>query len=256
MATPTNTTATLAGRRALVTGGTQGIGSGIAARLLELGASVAVTARREPDALPPGAVFVQGDVSSSAGVVAVARAATNVLGGVDILVNNAGAASAHPGGLATISDEEWTGSINLNLLAAVRLTGALTEWIAASPAGVIVNLSSSNAHAPTPSTAHYSVAKAALHAFTKAASIELAPRGVRVNTVVPGSVDSAGGNGVRQTVADAMGVPVAALSSRIPLGRIGQPADIAGAVAFLVSDDASWITGAEFVVDGGADPHA
>lgn len=199
---------------------------------------------------------VQGDLSTREGVDAIAEAAVEVLGGVDVLVNNAGAAGAYPGGLGTIPDEAWVASMNVNLLAAVRLTTALLEPLRASVHGSIVNVSSSSAHTPAAATAHYAVAKAAVHAFTKAASLELAPHGVRVNTVVPGKVETTGGGDIRKTVAEAMRVPVERLTAGIALGRIGQPTDIAAAVAFLVSEDASWITGAELVADGGEDRHA
>jgi NAD(P)-dependent dehydrogenase (short-subunit alcohol dehydrogenase family) len=147
-------------------------------------------------------------------------------------------------------------SIEVNFLSIVRLTKAVLPAFREGRPGAIVNISSAAAHEPTPALAHYSAAKAAVHVYTKALAAELAPRRIRVNTVTPGSVETPGGDAARQAIADAMGIDVKVITSRIPLGRVGVPSDVAELVGFLVSDRATWITGSEFVIDGGSDAHA
>jgi NAD(P)-dependent dehydrogenase (short-subunit alcohol dehydrogenase family) len=246
----------LAGRRAVVTGGTRGIGAAITDRLLAAGASVVMTARSLPTEPPEGATFVEGDLGTPEGVAQLASHATAALGGIDILVNNAGAAVAHPQGMLTISDEEWIEVLQVNFLASVRLTAAVLHAFPGDGPGAIVNISSLSAHTPTPAIAHYAAAKAALRSYSKALAAELAPRGIRVNSVTPGSVETQGGSSVRQTVADHLGISVDAINQRNPLGRVGTAEDVAEVVGFLVSDRARWITGSDFVVDGGEETHA
>jgi NAD(P)-dependent dehydrogenase (short-subunit alcohol dehydrogenase family) len=246
----------LAGRRALVTGGSRGIGAGIAQRLLDAGATVLVTARHTIETGPEGAVFARGDVSTEQGVSALVDAAIAQLGGVDILVNNAGDARPHLGGALTISDSEWLDALDSNYLSAVRLSNLLAPAMADRGAGVIVNIASAAAMVPPPALAHYGAAKAALIVYGKALATELAPRGVRVVTITPGNVDTPGGAAMRKEFSDAYGVPPEAMASQIPLGRFGTPTDVAELVAFLVSDRAAWITGSNFVIDGGQNPVA
>jgi NAD(P)-dependent dehydrogenase (short-subunit alcohol dehydrogenase family) len=244
-----------AGKRAVVTGGSRGIGAAIVQRLLDGGATVVTTARKATDETPKAATFLDGDISTLAGVQAFATAALGELGGVDIVVNNAGAARAHLGGIASITDEEWLDALDLNYLSAVRLNNALLPALReAGAGGVIVNISTVAALLPTGPLAHYGAAKAALNAYGKALASELAPAGIRVTTVVPGNVESPGGDAIRQNFADAMGVSLADIAASVPLGRPGDPRDIAEAVAYLASDRAQWVTGATLVVDGGEVP--
>jgi NAD(P)-dependent dehydrogenase (short-subunit alcohol dehydrogenase family) len=119
---------------------------------------------------------------------------------------------------------------------------------------VIVNISSGAALTPAPPLAHYGAAKAALNAYGKALAAELAPAGIRVATIMPGNVLTPGADAIRQTFADAMGVLLTDTTAGIPLGRPGDPRDIAEAVAYLASDRAQWITGASLIVDGGELP--
>jgi NAD(P)-dependent dehydrogenase (short-subunit alcohol dehydrogenase family) len=156
----------------------------------------------------------------------------------------------------TISDGEWVESLQVNFLASVRLTAALLDAFPDQGPGAIVNISSLSAHTPTPAIAHYAAAKAALRSYSKAVAAELAPRGIRVNSVTPGSIETQGGCSVRQAVADHLGIAVDAINQRNPLGRVGTGEDVAAVVGFLVSDRARWITGSDFVVDGGEEPHA
>jgi NAD(P)-dependent dehydrogenase (short-subunit alcohol dehydrogenase family) len=152
-------------------------------------------------------------------------------------------------------DEEWIDALDLNYLSAVRLTGALLPALREAGAGsVVVNISSGAGVTPQGPMAHYGAAKAALAAYGKALASELAPVGIRVTTVTPGNVLTPGADALRQTIADAMGVPLEATTAGVPLGRPGDPRDVAEAVAYLASDRAQWVTGANLVVDGGELP--
>jgi NAD(P)-dependent dehydrogenase (short-subunit alcohol dehydrogenase family) len=159
--------------------------------------------------------------------------------------------SADAGGSSTIGDGEWIESLTINFLASVRVTNAALDALGASGNGAIVDMSSGSATDPSPRVLHYASAKAALLAYNAGLAKELAPRGIRVNAVLPGRVDTPGGTRAMQTIADAIGAPLQTLRDGIPLGRVGDARDIADMVAFLVSDRAQWITGERFVVDGG-----
>ena len=244
-----------AGKRAIVTGGSRGIGAAVVQRLLDGGATVVATARSATEETPKAATFIPGDISTLAGVQAFASAALGELGGVDILVNNAGAARAHLGGITSIPDEEWLDALDLNYLSAVRVTNALLPALRqAGPGSAIVNISSTAALTPAPPLAHYGAAKAALNAYSKALALELAPAGIRVTTISPGSVLTPGADAIRQDFADAAGVTLADITAGIPLGRPGDPRDIAEAVAYLASDRAQWVSGVVLHIDGGEHP--
>ncbi len=235
------------GRRALVTGGTRGIGAAIAQRLLDAGAKVVVTARSRGESLPAGAAFVAGDLATAAGVQAIAAGTLQALGGLDILVNNAGGASGFPQGVASIPDEDWQSAIALNLFAAIRLTHALLPALRESKAGAIVNISSGAATMSVGAIAHYAAAKAALNSYSRALAIDLAPHKVRVNVVSPGPVTTPGS----REFSEALGAPPDLFAKEIPLGRYGAPEDVAEMVALLTSDRGKWMTGGILVVDGG-----
>jgi NAD(P)-dependent dehydrogenase (short-subunit alcohol dehydrogenase family) len=239
----------LVGRRALVTGGTRGMGAAIAQRLLDAGAKVVVTGRSRGEATPAGATFIAGDVASLEGVKAIAAGALEALGGLDILVNNAGGASPFPGGASSIPDEEWQASLALNLSAAVRLTNAVLPALRESKVGAIVNISSNAARMPFGPFAHYCAAKAALDMYSRALALDLGPKGIRV--VSPGPVNTPGGDEARKAFSDATGAPADVFAQSVPLGRLGSPDDVAEVVAMLASDRASWMTGANILVDGG-----
>ncbi|MEU5087795.1 SDR family oxidoreductase [Streptomyces sp. NPDC021356] len=244
----------LAGKRALVTGGSRGIGAAVVRRLLDAGAEVLTTARSATSAVPDGAAFVEADVRTRAGAEALAAAAREALGGVDILVHNAGGARPHQDASA-IPDEEWQDALELNYLAAVRLDALLAPEMRERRSGRIVHVSSAAVLTPIGPFLHYTAAKAALENYSKGLALELAPFGIRVNTVSPGRVATPGGEATREEWARLAGGPAQVnADDTTPLGRDGRPEDIAEAVLFLVSDRASWLTGSNVIVDGGEFP--
>ncbi|MEU4745849.1 SDR family oxidoreductase [Actinosynnema sp. NPDC023658] len=253
-----NNSGRLAGRRAVVTGGTRGIGAGIVRKLAAEGAVVLTTARSAGVAdLPPGVLFTTADVADPDSATRLADEATRQLGGVDILVNNAGGGQAKPGGSGDIDDKAWQEVLETNLLGAVRLDRALLPGMLERGSGVIIHISSSSAHVPVGPLLHYSAAKAALSNYSKGLAEEVAARGVRVNRVSPGMTETSAVDAVIDDLAASTGgrgdarAALVELIGGIPLGRTGTPEDIANLVAFLVSDEASWITGADYVIDGG-----
>jgi NAD(P)-dependent dehydrogenase (short-subunit alcohol dehydrogenase family) len=241
----------LAGKRALVTGGTRGIGAAIVRQFLGAGAEVLTTARSAATKPPEGAAFVEADVRTRAGAQALATAAREGLGGVDILVHNVGGARPHRSGMA-IPDEEWQDALDLNLLASVRVDALLAPGMRERRSGAIVHVSTAAVVPPAPPFLHYQAAKAALESYSRGLAAELAPAGVRVNTVSPGRTSTPGGEATREYWESLdMG---SAPTDTPPLGRDGRPDDIAHAVLFLVSDRASWLTGKVLGVDGGEYP--
>ncbi|OEV06008.1 SDR family oxidoreductase [Streptomyces oceani] len=242
----------LAGRRALVTGGSRGIGAAVVRQLLDAGAEVLTTARSATSTVPEGATFVQADVRTRAGAETLATAAQDMLGGVDLLVHNAGGAGPYKGALA-IPDEEWQDALDLNFLASVRLDSLLAPGMRERRSGAIVHVSSAAVPTVAPPFLHYVTAKAALDAYSRGLASELAPFGIRVNTVSPGRTATPGGEATREQWARVNAGP-GQDNTAPPLGRDGQPDDIAHAMMFLLSDRASWLTGSYLVVDGGEFP--
>lgn len=240
------------GRRAVVTGGSRGIGAAVAQRLIDGGADVVVTARTATDDTPKEATFIAADLRTADGVRVFAESALRHLGGIDIVVNNAAAVRAHLGGTTSIPDSEWLDSFEINLMAAVRVSNAFIPALKESGSAVIINVSAVGNRPPASPMTHYGALKAALNAYSASLAQELAPSRIRVNTVTPGGVITPGGDEVRQVMLDALGVPAEALFQQmIPLGRPGQPWEIAETVAYLASDRASWVTGANYFIDGG-----
>jgi NAD(P)-dependent dehydrogenase (short-subunit alcohol dehydrogenase family) len=240
-----------AGRRALVTGGSRGIGAATAQRLIDGGATVIVTARNKHAETPKDASFVSGDTRTLEGARKVAGEAIAKLGGLDILINCAGAARVHLPSSSAISDEEWVDSLNVNFLSALRVTYASLAELVKSK-GSIVNVSSGGRVAYGGPVAHYGAAKAALNSWSEALGRELAPQGVRVNIVTPGPIVTPGGDEVRKTLTTAMGITDQQFFATVPLeGRAGKAEDLAEAITFLVSPRASYITGDNLFVSGG-----
>ncbi len=238
----------LIGHRALVTGGSRGIGAAIAQRFLEAGATVLVAARTRTHDTPAAATFVSGDLTTTEGVEAIGRKTIAALGGLDILVNNAGGGRAFLQGSWTISDKEWHDNFALNLFAAIRLTNAVLPALRASKAAAVVNISSAAATMPFAPIAHYGAAKAALEYYSRTLAMELAPSGIRVNVVSPGVISTPGSAEFARTTP---GFSSDDWLRHVPLGRIGATEDIAEVVALLVSTRGKFVTGMNYRVDGG-----
>lgn len=247
----------LTGKRALVTGATSGIGRAIALRFAEEGASLAITGRRSERladtaerARAAGAEVVSITAEHTRGEDnerAVAEALQG-LGGLDVLVNAAGVIG-NDSVVDNARPEEWRRIMDCNLEAVYDLTRRAAPHIVQGRGGSIVNLSSIAGLRPYPTIVAYCVSKAALDMLTQCLALELAPRGVRVNAICPGVVVSE-----LHTTSGAVADYAAFLErakSTHPLGRPGQPEEIAALAAFLVSDEAGWITGGLHTIDGG-----
>jgi 3-oxoacyl-[acyl-carrier protein] reductase len=233
----------LEGRKALVTGGSRGIGRAIAAELANAGAEVVIGYRSGADeakdaASEIGGKAVQADVSNADD----AKRLVEEAGDVDILVNNAGV--TRDGLLARMSDEDWDVVIDTNLRGTFNTCRAVTRGMMKRRAGAIVNVSSVVGLHGNPGQANYSASKAGIIGFTKALARELGSRGVRANVVAPGYISTRLTNELSEELRGAM-------LANTPLGRFGEPEDVAGVVRFLVSDEAAFVTGEVLLVDGG-----
>jgi len=252
----------LAGKTALVTGGTKGIGRAIAARLAAAGATVIVTARNQPDEAGLPYHFIPADLSRTEDVTRVAEKITAQFGGVDILINNMGANFFPAGGFSTLNDEHWDQAFQVNLFSAVRLDKALLPQMLARKNGVIIHISSTSGQLPIwESTMAYSSAKAALNAYSKTLSDEVALQGVRVVTVSPGLNKTEAMSSFLNDLAKSAGISVEEMTQNlfnrvggVPLGRMASPEETAELVYFLVSPNASYITGTNYHIDGGNFP--
>ncbi|MGV9390487.1 SDR family NAD(P)-dependent oxidoreductase [Streptomyces olivaceus] len=239
---------------ALVTGAARGIGAATARRLAAEGAAVLLTdvdldaARRtaadnaDPAGRGPAVEAYACDVSDRASVEAAVAHAVDTFGGLDVLVNNACACAPDAPLFEDEPDEVWARDIDVTLTGAHRCCRAALPHLAASGRGAIVNIGSVNGVQDFGNHA-YSAAKAGLASLTRTLAGHAAPRGVRVNLVAPGTV--------RTTAWAGRDEDLAAVRGLYPLGRVGEPEDVAAAVAFLASRDASWITGTTLTVDGG-----
>ncbi len=252
----------LANRRALVTGGTKGVGAAVVQALVDAGARVMATARSAPSHPVEGAHFVAADLSTAQGASAVANSVLQQLGGIDILVNVLGGSSAPGGGFAVLGDAEWSRELDQNLMPAVRLDRALLPSMIAQGSGVIIHVTSIQRVLPLPeSTIAYAAAKAALSTYSKALSKEVTPKGIRVIRVAPGWVETEAAAALVRRLADQAGTDydggkqiIMKGLGGIPLGRPAKPQEVADLIAFLASPRAASITGAEYVIDGGTIP--
>jgi 3-oxoacyl-[acyl-carrier protein] reductase len=235
------------GKTALVTGGARGIGAATAARLASEGARVVVADFDDAEA-PPGGLAVRCDVTSRGDVEAAVDAAVAHGGSLDILVTCAGIIRDNM--LFKMTDDDWDAVIDTHLRGSFLAARAAQKHMVEQKSGKIVLISSTSALGNRGQT-NYSTAKAGLQGMTKTLAIELGPFNVNVNCVAPGFIATA----MTQQTADRMGVPFdqfsEAIAAQTPLRRVGQPEDVAGTIAFLCSDDASYVSGQVIYVAGG-----
>jgi 3-oxoacyl-[acyl-carrier protein] reductase len=234
----------LEGRVALVTGGSRGIGAAISRELARAGARVAVNCRSGSEAAEAlageiGGIAVEADVSDAEAVAGLVERVETELGEVDILVNNAGVTRDTL--IARMTDDDWQTVIDTNLKSMFLTCRALSRKMMKRRSGVIVNLSSVVGLHGNPGQANYAASKAGIIGLTKALARELGSRGVRVNAIAPGYIETALTDVLPEDVRQV-------LLGSTPLGR---PEDVAGAVRFLCSDEAAFVTGEVLLVDGG-----
>jgi NAD(P)-dependent dehydrogenase (short-subunit alcohol dehydrogenase family) len=252
----------LDGKIALVTGGTKGIGKAIADRLAQAGAQVIVTARNKPEGADLPHHFIATDLTQADQVSKFLDEINVKFSGVDILVNNIGGLTTPGGGFQTLSDAHWNNELQFNLLAAIRLDREILPKMILRKNGVIIHISTTSAMQPLwDVNLAYAVSKAALNAYSKALASEVASKGIRVLTVSPGPVKTPMMVEFLQGYADTAGITFDEAQQGlfnkiggIPMGRMAEPDEIASLVTFLVSPEASYLTGSNYVIDGGALP--
>ncbi len=244
----------LQAKAAIVTGGGKGIGRGIAARLAEAGAKVLVADLDEQAAVQTaqeiGGQPFRVDVADETQVQAMINACKEAFGSVDILVNNAGIYPPAP--IAQLTAEQFENVIHVNLRSVFLTTKYVTEIMKAQGGGKIINITSIDALHPTMvGLAHYDASKHGVWGFTKNSALELAAHNIQVNAIAPGGIATPGVAAMNQGAAPNEEVTKAFLA-KIPMHRMGEPDEIGKVALFLASDMASYMTGEQIVVDGGA----
>lgn len=252
----------LSGKIALVTGGTKGAGRAIAERLLKAGATVIITARNAPEKENPDLHFISSDLSKAEDARKLVSKVLSAYGRVDILVNNLGSSVTPAGGFVALTDEDWESTLQANLLASVRLDKGFLPQMIERRNGVIIHIASIQGKLPLyDSTLPYAASKAALINYSKSLSNEVTPKGVRVLTVSPGWINTTASKAwlaeiarnANSTVEEAQQSVMDALGG-IPFGRPAESEEVAEFVGFLVSPRAGYLTGTNFVIDGGTVP--
>jgi acetoacetyl-CoA reductase len=235
-------------RVAFVTGGTRGIGRAISARLKAAGYKVAagyagneVAAQACADEL--GVMVVKGNVSSFADCAAAVKNVEAAFGPIDVLVNNAGI--TRDAMLHKMTEEQWGEVIRVNLASIFNMTRNVIEGMRERGFGRIVNISSINGQKGQMGQTNYSAAKAGVHGFTKALALEVAKKGVTVNTISPGYIGTKMVTAIPEDILNSKILP------QIPVGRLGKPEEVAGLIIYLASDEAAFVTGANIAINGG-----
>lgn len=252
----------LSNKTALVTGGTKGAGKAIAERLLAAGAKVIVTARNQQETMNEKLHFIASDLSKSEGTQKVVDEVLSKFGKLDILINTLGGSETKSGGFSVLTDEDWETSIQTNLLAPVRLDRGFLPQMIKQKSGVIIHIASIQGKLPLyDSTLPYAAAKAGLINYSKGLSKEVSSKGVRVLTVSPGWIMTDSATRMMERIAESSNSTIEEATQSvmnalggIPIGRPAQPEDIAEFVGFLASPRASYLTGTEYVIDGGTIP--
>ena len=250
----------LEGKVALVTGGSRGIGEATAVTLARAGADVAVTSRKLPDlervaeqvrSVGRRALAAEAHVGRIDQLEPLVDRVVGELGRIDILVNNAGTNFFSPA--IDMDEKAWDAVLNLDLKGLFFLSQAAARRMRDQGGGRIVNISSVSGYRVQVPTGHYSIAKAGVHMATKVMALEWAPYNIRVNCIAPGAIDTRLYDAIFTLMPDAQAeAQKEQARQKIPMGRVGEPGEIADAILYLASDASSYVTGQSFAVDGGA----